>query len=86
MYYDDKVIAEIAARIADRIVPAIREANSDKVYPRLMTKKQAARFLGRTESSISHLIHRGQLPVVRHGRSVRLDREALHQWITDDSH
>jgi excisionase family DNA binding protein len=85
MYYDDKVIAEIAARIAERIIRQLRETSDEKVYPRLMTKKQAAKFLGRSENSVSHLIHRREIPVVRHGRSVRLDREALNQWIAGDS-
>lgn len=85
MYYDEKVIAEIAARIAERIVRQLREDSDEKVYPRLMTKRQAAKFLGRSENSVSHLINRREIPVVRHGRSVRLDREALCRWIAEDS-
>jgi excisionase family DNA binding protein len=85
MFYDEKVIAEVAERIAERVIRQLRLTNDANVYPRLMTKKQAAKFLGRTENSVSHLIHRREIPVVRHGRSVRLDREALSRWITEDS-
>jgi excisionase family DNA binding protein len=85
MFYDDKVIAEVAERIAQRIIRQLRQTSDESVYPRLMTKKQAAKFLARTENSVSHLIHRGEIPVVRHGRSVRLDREALSRWIAEDS-
>jgi excisionase family DNA binding protein len=85
MFYDEKVIAEVAERIAERVVRHIKNSDNGKVYPRLMTVKQAAEFLGRSENSVSHLIHRREIPVVRHGRSVRLDREALSRWIADDT-
>jgi excisionase family DNA binding protein len=85
MFYDEKVIAEVAARIAERIILKIREGNNGKVSPRLMTVAQAAEFLGRTESSVRHLIDRGEIPVVRHRRSVRLDQDALNRWIVSDS-
>ncbi len=85
MFYDDKVIAEVATRIATSIIPQIRESSDGKVFPRLMTVAQAAEFLGRSENSLRHLIHRREIPVVRHGRSVRLDQEALIRWILSDS-
>jgi excisionase family DNA binding protein len=85
MFYDEKVIAEVATRIATRIIPQIRESSDGRVFPRLMTIAQAAEFLGRTQNSLRHLVHRREIPVVRHGRSVRFDQEALIQWIVDDS-
>jgi excisionase family DNA binding protein len=85
MFYDEKVIAAVAARIAERIIPKIREANNGNVYPQLMTVKQAAEFLGRSQNSVRHLIDRHEIPVVRHRRSVRLDRDALARWIAGDS-
>jgi excisionase family DNA binding protein len=85
MFYDEKAIAEVATRIASHVIRQLRESNDGKICPRLMTVAQAAEFLGRTESSVRHLIDRGEIPVVRHGRSVRLDQDALNRWIVSDS-
>jgi excisionase family DNA binding protein len=85
MFYDEKVIAEVATRIASQVIRQLRESNDGKISPRLMTVAQAAEFLGRTQSSVRHLIDRGEIPVVRHHRSVRLDQEALIRWIVSDS-
>jgi excisionase family DNA binding protein len=81
MFYDEKAIAEVASRIATRIIPQMNEANKGKVYPRLMTVGQAAEYTGRTVSSIYHLIHRRQIPVVRIGHRVHIDRNDLDRWI-----
>jgi len=77
MFYDEKAIAEVAARIATRIIPQIREADNGKIYRRLMTVKQAAEYIGRTVSSINHLVHRRQISVVRVGRRVHIDRNDI---------
>jgi excisionase family DNA binding protein len=106
--FDDKFIAELAARIAARLVPAIQSgrvvkvgggrlpptgassgnggngAAPVKVYPRLLTVSQAAVFVGRSKSAVEHLIHRREIPVVRHGRSVRLDVTDLQKWLEKD--
>jgi excisionase family DNA binding protein len=81
MFYDEKAIAEVAARIAIRIIPQIREAGNGRVFPRLMTIKQAAEYTGRSVSSINHLVYRRQIPVVRVGRRVHIDRNDLDRWI-----
>ena len=41
----------------------------------------AAIYLGRSEQSIQHLIFSHELPVVRVGRRVHLDRRDLDAWI-----
>jgi excisionase family DNA binding protein len=84
MFYDEKVIAEVAARIASRIIPQIREANTGRIYPRLLSVAQAAELLGRSQNSMRHLIDRHEIPVVRHGRSVRLDIADLEKWLERD--
>jgi excisionase family DNA binding protein len=49
--------------------------------PRLLSIAQAAIYLGRTEKAVRHLIARAELPVVRHGRRVHLDRAEIDRWI-----
>ncbi|MBX3356337.1 MAG: helix-turn-helix domain-containing protein [Phycisphaeraceae bacterium] len=43
------------------------------LVPALLTYRQAAKVLGVTERTIWSLVNRGALPVVRFGRSVRID-------------
>src|SRR6516225_5661384 len=43
--------------------------------------KAAAIYLGRSEQSVQHLIFQKELPVVRLGRRVHLDRRDLDRWI-----
>ncbi|HXB74298.1 MAG TPA: helix-turn-helix domain-containing protein [Candidatus Acidoferrales bacterium] len=49
----------------------------------LLTPRQAGEYLGRTESAIRQLIFRKELPVVRIGRNVRLDRHDLDRIIDE---
>ena len=51
------------------------------MQPMLLTVKDAAIYLGRTEQAIQHLIFSHELPVVRAGRRVHLDRRDLDAWI-----
>jgi excisionase family DNA binding protein len=67
-----QVVKQLAARIAE--LPT-------KPAPALMTVKDAAVYLGRSQQSIQHLIADGQLPVVRVGRRVHLHRADLDRWI-----
>jgi excisionase family DNA binding protein len=49
-------------------------AAATKVQPTLLNVKDAAIYLGRSEQAVQHLIFRRELPVVRVGRRVHLDR------------
>jgi len=51
------------------------------VQPALFSVKEAAVYLGRSEQGIQHLIFEKQLPVVRFGRRVHLDRRDLDAFI-----
>jgi excisionase family DNA binding protein len=51
------------------------------ISPRLLTVKQAAIYLGRTEYALRCLIYRRELPVVRKGRRIHLDRYELDRLI-----
>jgi excisionase family DNA binding protein len=55
-----------------------RVVNAEK---RLFTVEEAGLYLGRTAKAVRRLIEKSQLPVIRHGRSVRLDRHALDRFI-----
>jgi excisionase family DNA binding protein len=49
--------------------------------PRLITVPEAARVLGLGRSKTWQLVQRGELPVVRIGRSVRVPTDALATWV-----
>lgn len=69
----EEVAAKLKAELAQVLTPSIQ--------PVLLTAKQAAVYLGRSEQSVQHLIFQRELPVVRVGRRVHLDRRDLDAWI-----
>jgi len=74
----NRVAAMIASRVRERIeIQNVR----GRIVPRLLTVKDAATYIGRTEQAVQHLIHRRELIVVRRGRRVHLDRSDLDRWI-----
>ena len=80
--FDELFITELASQLAAKILPQIHNGNGrSKASPRLLTVKDAANYIGRTEQAVQHLIHRRELVVVRRGRRVHLDRGDLDRWI-----
>jgi excisionase family DNA binding protein len=84
-------IAALAAQFAQQIAAAVQtdlqmraHASPDRLAPRLLTAEQAGDYTGRTESAIRHLIHQRDIPVVRVGRSVHIDRKDLDLWIENN--
>ena len=69
--------------IADQVVARVKAELSLKPAAQaiLLNVKDAAVYLGRTEQSVQHLIFQRELPVVRIGRRVHLDRRDLDFWI-----
>jgi excisionase family DNA binding protein len=49
--------------------------------PILVSVEEAARLLGLSRGKAYELAQRGALPVVRFGRSVRVHRDRLEEWI-----
>ncbi len=47
----------------------------------LLTVEEAARHLGIGRTLAWQLVRKGELPVVRLGRCVRVSRQALEEWI-----
>ena len=68
-------------RYYDSIKVAEGEAGRSATDPRLLDVEAAATYLGRSKTSIQHMIAAGALPVVRSDRRVFLDRQDLDQWI-----
>jgi excisionase family DNA binding protein len=71
----------MAAEIASILKRDLNLAATPSLQPMLLTVKQAALYLGRSEQSVQHLIFQKDLPVVRRGRRVHLDRRDLDHWI-----
>jgi len=53
--------------------------------PRLFSIEQAALYLGISPRSIRTFVATAQLPAIRLGRRVLLDREQLDRWIASQS-
>jgi len=82
--WDQKFIDQLAQALTARIAPQIQNNNPGKMYPRLMNVKQAAAYLGRSESALFHLVARREIPCIKHGRNLRFDRLELDKWIERD--
>ena len=52
--------------------------------PRLLTAKQAGEYIGRSEQALRHMIFQRDIPTVRKGRNVRIDRKDLDRWIENN--
>jgi excisionase family DNA binding protein len=75
------LLRTIAIEIASMLKVELHRAVSPQLQPALLTVKQAALYLGRSEQAVQHLIFQKDLPVVRIGRRVHLDRRDLDAWI-----
>lgn len=67
-------------RLADRMVEKM-DARGASVAPRLMNIAITARYIGRTESAVEHMVHRGIIPATRLDGKVQIDRLLLDQLI-----
>jgi excisionase family DNA binding protein len=77
----DRILDAIAAVVASKLAAREVSRTAADVAPRLLTVKQAAAYLGRTEEAIQHMVAARKLPVVRDGRRVFLDVRELDKWI-----
>ncbi|MBY0504441.1 MAG: helix-turn-helix domain-containing protein [Bryobacteraceae bacterium] len=75
----DPLVDAIAERVAARVRAELSARTA--VVPVLLNVKDAGVYLGRTEQAVQHLIFQKELPVVRVGRRVHLDRRDLDAWI-----
>ena len=78
----DGLLDALAERITARMKAETEQRGSvSTVRPRLLTVEQASTYLGRTKTSLQHLISDGAILVVRHDRRVFLDIRDLDNWI-----
>ncbi len=79
-------IAQLTAEYLQKITAVIQRDFEAKVQGpstqgRLFTAKQAGEYINRSEQAVRHLIFQQEIPVVRTGRCVRIDRKDLDIWI-----
>jgi len=48
----------------------------------LLRYEEAARTLGLCRATVCQMVERGEFPVVRIGRAVRIPTSALDEWVT----
>ena len=78
----DALLDALADKVAARLRSELdRNGSAAGIRPRLLTVDQAATYLGRTKTSMQHLISDRAIPVVRHDRRVFLDIRDLDNWI-----
>jgi excisionase family DNA binding protein len=78
----DSIVEAIAERVMAKIRPELSGGGAPpRIQPALLNVKDAAVYLGRSEQAVQHLIFQRELPVVRIGRRVHLDRRDLDAWI-----
>lgn len=76
------LVSNIAEQVSAKVLTALAEQQQPvRVTPRLMTVCEAASYLARSEQSVQHLIFSKDLPVVRVGRRVHLDKGDLDDWV-----
>lgn len=78
------LVEAIANRVAVLIKGELSHATARRIEPALLSVKQAAVYIGRSEQAVQHLIFQRELPVVRVGRRVHLDRRDLDHWIENN--
>jgi excisionase family DNA binding protein len=79
----DQAMSVLVKAVAEEVVTKLRREISrfSAVQAALLDVKQAAIYLGRSEQSVQHLIFDKEIPVVRVGRRVHLDRRDLDAFI-----
>jgi excisionase family DNA binding protein len=71
------LVKAVAVEVAAMLKGELARLSTPAVQPVLLDVKQASVYLGRSEQAIQHLIFQRDLPVVRMGRRVHLDRRDL---------
>ena len=67
----------LADAIAERVLARLHQGEE----PRLLSVKEAAAYIGRTQKSLRYMIAAGAIPAVREGSRIHLDRADLDRWI-----
>ena len=67
----------LADAIADRLASRLNRSEES----RLLNVNKAAEYIDRSPKALRHLIAKGDIPAVREGKRIHLDRADLDQWI-----
>ena len=59
----------------------MRNKRTQLISRRLLTVREAAQYIGRTESAVRELVWNGKLPHIRTDRRVMFDIRDLDRWI-----
>jgi excisionase family DNA binding protein len=78
MGLDDILVMKLAQTISAEI---LKHLPAPTIQPVLLTVRESATYLGRSEQSVQHLVFERILPTVRVGRRVHLHRVDLDKWI-----
>ena len=71
--FDDRFVSALATELAAKLIPQIEQGHTrQRPTARLLTVKEAAAYIGRSEQAVQHMIHKRELVVVRKGRRVHL--------------
>ena len=57
------------------------DVSSNHPLPRLLRAVEVAEMLGLGRSKVYDMMKRGQLPVVRIGKAIRVPVQALEEWV-----
>lgn len=76
----DSMMQAIADAVVAQLKPLLEQGARD-TRPRLLTVREAAAYLGRTEKAIYHMVAADGLPSVKSDARVMLDRQDLDAWI-----
>jgi len=80
--FDSQFVEQFADAVAQRVVAQLGGVQAKSI--RLMSVEQAAAYIARTPQAVRHLIHQRDIPVIRTGRNVRIDRNDLDIWIENN--
>lgn len=83
--YTAEAITALTTDFVTRLVAAFKQnsqhqTQQNKQQARLLTAKEAGEYIGRSEQAVRHLIFQRDIPVVRNGRCIRIDRADLDRW------
>jgi excisionase family DNA binding protein len=77
------IFAVLAAAIKSQALAEQQSKPQQSQGPRLLTPKQAGEYIGRSESAVRQMVFKQQIPVVRIGRNIRIDRLDLDRMIDE---
>jgi excisionase family DNA binding protein len=76
--FEQQFVDQLASKMADVVIARL---NRPKVEQRYLRVEEAAIYTGYSVGALWKHIQRGDLPVSREGKSVRVDRLEIDKWM-----